>query len=121
MTNFCLRVECRRAESFSARFESYRFRWLLFYFATSLLLRGGRNPRLMSARSQSEFCMDFCFSTMGIFRFSRWSRADRVLRFVEVCKLLLVGCVCAVVAAIKLQEQIRIAAAIGHSMVWYVV
>ena len=76
---------------------------------------------VMSARSQSEFCMDFCFSTIGIFRFSRWSRADRVLRFVDVCKLLFVGCVCAVVAAIGLQEQIWIAAAIVHSMLWCVV
>ena len=47
--------------------------------------------------------------------------ADRVLRFVDVCKLLFVGCVCAVVAAIGLQEQIWIAAAIVHSMLWYVV
>ena len=47
--------------------------------------------------------------------------ADRVLRFVDVCKFLFVGCVCAVVAAIGLQEQIWIAAAIVHSMLWYVV
>ena len=75
---------------------------------------------VMSARSQSEFCMDFCFSTICFLGFLG-GVADRVLRFVDVCKLLFVGCVCAVVAAIGLQEQIWIAAAIVHSMLWYVV
>ena len=65
--------------------------------------------------------MDFCFfNGLGFFGFLG-GVADRVLRFVDVCKLLFVGCVCAVVAAIGLQEQIWIAAAIVHSMLWYVV
>ena len=32
---------------------------------------------VMSARSQNEFCMDFCFPRFGLFRFSRWGRGSR--------------------------------------------
>ena len=32
---------------------------------------------VMSARSQSEFCMDFCFPQLFFFRFSRWGRGSR--------------------------------------------
>ena len=45
------------------------------------------------------------FHDLDLLRFSRLV-ADRVFRFVDVCKLLFGGCVCVVVAAIGLQEQI---------------
>jgi len=64
--------------------------------------------------------MDFCFSTICFFMISRWCLDDSVLRSVEVCKLLFGGCVFAVVAAIELQEQIQIATATAHSIMWFV-
>ena len=58
---------------------------------------------------------------MRLFRFPQWGLDDRVRRFVDVCNMSFVGVLCAVVAAINLQEQLRIAAATVHSTVWYVV